>query len=57
MTKSTIEGIEGMDSVNIENIPTHNLEEILEGINKEIEELQRDREIVSSELERRGESL
>lgn len=51
MTKSTIENI---DSINIEDIPTDNLKNMLKGIDREIEKLQQDRKIVISELENRG---
>ncbi len=54
MTTSTIESIEGIDSVNIEDIAVVNLREILKGIEKEIEKLQQDRQMIVSELERRG---
>jgi predicted ATP-grasp superfamily ATP-dependent carboligase len=50
---STIENIEGIDSVNTEDIPTENLKKMLEGMNREIEKLEKDRQMVLSELERR----
>ena len=54
MTKSTIEST---DTVNIEDIPANNLRNMLKGINREIKKLEKDRQIVASELERRGEKL
>lgn len=57
MTKSTIENIEGMDTVNIEGIPIDNLKNMLKGIDKEIEKLEKDRLLVLCELERRGEKI
>jgi hypothetical protein len=50
---STIENIEGIDSVNTEDIPTENLKKMLEGMNREIGKLEKDRQMVLSELERR----
>ena len=50
---STIENIEGIDSVNTEDIPTSNLEKMLKSINKDIEKLEKDRKMILSELERR----
>jgi len=50
MTKSTIENI---DTINVEEIATDKLEEILKGVNKEIEKLEKDRYIILSELARR----
>jgi len=55
MTKSTIEGIEGMDTVNIEDIPTDKLNNIVEHLNKIIEKAQKERWTILSELMRRGE--
>lgn len=57
MTKSTIENIEGMDTVNIEGIPIDNLKNMLKGIDKEIEKLEKDRLLILCELERRGEKI
>lgn len=54
MTKSTIENI---DTVNIEDIPINNLKNMLKGINREIEKLQKDKEIIISEIEKRGEKI
>lgn len=54
MTKSTIENMEGMNTVNIEDIPIDNLKNMLKGIDRDIEKLQQDRKIVISELVRRG---
>lgn len=51
MTKSTIEEI---DTINVESIPIDNLKEMLENINKDIEKLQKDKQIILSEIERRG---
>jgi len=48
---STIENIEGIDSVNTEDIPTSNLEKMLKSINKDIEKLEKDRQMILSELE------
>lgn len=50
---STIENIEGIDSVNAEDIPTENLIIMLEGMRREIEKLEKDRQLILSELERR----
>ena len=50
---STIENIEGIDSVNTEDIPTSNLEKMLKSMNKDIEKLEKDRQMILSELERR----
>lgn len=50
---STIENIEGIDSVNTEDIPTENLKKMLEGMNREIEKLEKDRKMILDELERR----
>jgi hypothetical protein len=55
MTKSTIEHMSLIDSIDIENIPTKNLEELLEGINRKIENYQQDRYAILSELARRAE--
>lgn len=57
MTKSTIESIEGMDTISIENIPIDNLKNMLKGIDREIEKLEKDRLLVLCELERRGEEI
>ena len=48
---STIENIEGIDSVNTEDIPTINLENMLKSMNKDIEKLEKDRQMILSELE------
>jgi len=48
---STIENIEGIDSVNTEDIPTSNLEKMLKSMNKDIEKLEKDRQMILSELE------
>ncbi len=50
---STIENIEGIDVVNTEDIPTSNLEKMLKGMNRDIEKLEKDRNMILSELERR----
>lgn len=55
MINSTIEHMSLVDSVNIESIPTENLEELLNGINKKIERYQQDRYEILSELARREE--
>lgn len=55
MTNSTMEHMSLIDSVNIEEIPTENLEELLNGINKKIERYQQDRYEILSELARREE--
>lgn len=57
MIKSTIDSMEGMDTINVENIPSDNIRNILKGINREIEKLQQDRQMILSELERRGEKI
>lgn len=57
MAMSTIESIEGMDTINIESIPTNNLKKMLDGINREIEKFQKDKQIILSELERKGEKI
>lgn len=56
MTNSTIEYMSGIDSINIESIPTEKLEEILNSINSKIEKCQQDRYEILSELARREES-
>jgi len=55
--KSTIDGIEGMDTVNIEDIPTDKLNNIVEHLNKTIEKAQKERWTVLYELMRRGEKV
>lgn len=57
MTTSTIEHIEGVDSVSIESIPTDKLKEMLDSINREIEKANKDRLTILSELMRRGEKV
>lgn len=57
MTTSTIEHIEGVDSINIESIPTDKLKEMLDSVNKEIEKVNEDRRTILSELMRRGEKV
>jgi hypothetical protein len=53
MTKSTIEHMNGIDSISIENLPTDKLEEILSGINRKIEKYLKERyEILSVLAER-----
>jgi hypothetical protein len=53
MTSSTIEYMNDIDSVNIENIPTGKLEEILTGVNRKIDKYIQDRYEILSELARR----
>ncbi len=54
---STIENIEGINSVNTEDIPTENLKKMLKGMNRDIEKLEKDRQMILSELERRRENI
>jgi uncharacterized membrane protein YukC len=56
MTTSTIEYMNRIDSISIENIPTSNLEEILTSINKKIEKYQQERHEVLAELATRKDS-
>lgn len=56
MAKSTIEYMNGIDSINIENIPTDKLEEMLDSINEKIEKYQQDRYEILSELAKREEA-
>lgn len=56
MTKSTIEYMNGIDSINIENIPIDKLEEMLDSINEKIEKYQQDRYEILSELAKREEA-
>lgn len=50
MTQSTIEYMRGIDSINIENIPTSKLEETPDAINRKIEKYMKERYEVLSEL-------
>ncbi len=56
MMKSTVEKIEGTGTVNVEDIPSDKLRELLEGVNREIEKLEQDKRIMLAELERREEN-
>jgi cob(I)alamin adenosyltransferase len=56
MTTSTIEYMNGIDSVSMENIPIDKLEEILDSINKKIEKYQQERYEVLAELATREDS-
>jgi hypothetical protein len=53
MTNSTIEYMSGIDSINIGNLPTDKLEEILNGLNRKIEKYQQEKYEILSELARR----
>ena len=53
MTTSTIENMEGIDSIDICKIPTGKLENMLDAIDKRIEKDKKDRYTILDELSRR----
>lgn len=53
MAKSTIESIEGMDVVNIGDVPTDKLKDMVEYLNRTIEKAKKERGAILEELTRR----
>lgn len=57
MTKSTIEKIEEMNTVGVDNIPIGKLKDILIYLSETIEKARDERDIVLYELVKRGEGI